>query len=287
MRRRIASPAIVGALLVLAAGLALSGCSSSAQKPVDLKVSVYQLRSDYAIRGAQIEITNRSTSDLTITSATFGSAWFAKTVSSTSTPNQLLAKSTTDFKIALAAGRCGPSTAAPVVHVRYRQADGSTGTTTVTPTIPFDSISVVHGQDCAQEDFEKVATIAVASALRFDPPVAADGKRAALLDLTFTPTGAAGSVTLRSAEDTTLLAQREGTFRTFDLTFTAASAPTTITLDFVPEACLQHRVAEDKIGTLIPLRVDAGPYRDALFSIATPIAVKNALLDWVGAYCGW
>ena len=70
--------------------------------------------------------------------------------------------------------------------------------------------------------------------------------------------------------------------RTFDLTLSAASAPTTVTLDFVPEGCLQHRVAEDKIGTLIPLRVDAGPYRNALFSIAAPTAVKNALLDWVG-----
>jgi hypothetical protein len=294
MRRRIASPAAVGALLALVAGLALSGCSSAslkpAEKPVDLGVSVYQLRSDYAIRGAQIEITNRSSQALTITSATFGSAWFATTVASTSTPNQLLAKSTTDFRIALAAGRCGASKAAPVVRLRYTRHDGTTGAATVTPTIPFGSLSVVHGQDCAQQAFEKVAAISIAPALRFDPPVGpgdAGGKRAALLDLTFTPTGAPGSVTLRTTEDTTLLAQREGTLRTFDLTLTAASAPTTITLDFVPEGCLQHRVAEDKIGTLIPLRVDAGAYHDALFSIASPLAVKNALLDWVGAYCGW
>lgn len=287
MRRRIATPAIVGALVALLAAFALSGCSSPAEKPVSLKVSVYQLRSDYAIRGAQIEITNRSTQNLTITSATFGSAWFAKTVSSTSTPNQLLAKGTTDFRISLADGRCDVAKAAPVVHVHYTRPDHSTGSLTVTPTIPFGSISVVHGQDCAQQDFEKVATITVASALRFDPPTAADGKRAALLDVTFTPTGAPGSVTLHTTEDTTLLAQREGTLRTIDLTLTAASPPTTVTLDYVPEGCLQHRVAEDKIGTLIPMRVDAGPYTNALFSIASPPAVKNALLDWVGQYCGW
>jgi hypothetical protein len=46
-------------------------------------------------------------------------------------------------------------------------------------------------------------------------------------------------------------------------------------------------VAEDKIGTLIPMRVDAGPYKDALFSVAVPTAMKNALLEWVGVYCGW
>jgi hypothetical protein len=272
------------ALLALAV---LSGCGAPAAKPVALSVSVYQLRSDYAIRGAQIEITNRSARDLRITSATFGSAWFTKTVSSPSAPNPLLAQSTTDFRIVLAGGRCDAAKAAPVVTVHYTSPDGSTGTATVIPTIPFDSISVVHGQDCSRQEFEKVAKISIAPVLRFDPPVAADGKRAALLDLTFTPTGAAGSVTLHSTEDTTLLAQRDGPLRTLDLTLTAASTPTTITLDFVPEGCLQHRVAEDKIGTLIPVRVDAGPYRDALFSMAVPPAVKAALLDWVGVYCGW
>ncbi len=291
MERRIASPAIVGALVALFAGLALSGCTSPAQKPVDLGVSVYQLRSDYAIRGAQIEITNRSALDLTITSATFSSAWFAKTVSSTSTPNQLLAKTTTDFRLALAPGRCNAAKAAPRVHVAYRRPDGSTGTQTITPTIPFHSISVVHGQDCAQQDFEKVAKISVASALRFDPPTTAGsgsgGKRAALLDLTFTPTGAAGSVTVHTTEDTTLLAQREGPLRSLNLTLTAASPPTMVTLDFVPEGCIQHRIAEDKIGTLIPFRVDAGPYRNALFSVAVPPAVKAQLYEWVGVYCGW
>lgn len=278
---------------MLAAGLlaivALTGCgaASPSAKPVALSISVYQQRTDYAIRGAQIEITNHSSLDLQIISATFGSPWFAKTVASISTPNQLLAKSTTDFRVILAAGRCDSTKATPVVHVRYARPDGSTGTTTVTPTVPFDSISVVHAQDCTQRDFEKIAKISIASALRFDPPVAADGKRAALLDVTFTPTGAAGSVTLHTTEDTTLVAQREGPLRTIDLTLTAASAPTTITLDFVPEGCIQHRIAEDKIGTLIPLRVDAGPYRNSLFSVAVSPAVKDALYNWVGVYCGW
>src|SRR5882757_7263422 len=123
------------ALLALAV---LSGCGASAAKPVALSVSVYQLRSDYAIRGAQIEITNRSARDLRITSATFGSAWFTKTVSSPSAPNPLLAQSTTDFRIVLAGGRCDAAKAAPVVTVHYTSPDGSTGTATVIPTIPFD-----------------------------------------------------------------------------------------------------------------------------------------------------
>ena len=278
------------AAALVTAGL-LSGCSAPAQKPVALTVAVYQLRSDYAIRGAQIEITNPSKLNLQVTSATFSSSWFASTVSSPSAPTQLLATSTTDFRVVLAEPRCTAQKAAPLVHIEYTRPDGSRGETTVTPTIPFDSISLVHAQDCSRVEFEKVAKITVAPSLRFDP--AADGagvgggRRAALIDVTFTPTGAGGSVTLHSTEDTTLLAQREGTFRSVELTMTAASPPTTLTLDYVPAGCLQHRVAEDKIGTLIPMRVDAGPYRDALFLVPVSTAMKGALLDWVGVYCGW
>lgn len=276
---------MLAAALALAA--VLSGCgafAAKAEKPVKLSVAVYQLRSDYAVRQAQIEITNHGAVDLQVTSATFSSSWFADTVASPSAPSQLLANSTTDFKVALAAPRCDASKAAASVTVRFTRADRTTGTVTMTPTIPFDSLAVVHANDCARHDFEKVAAISIAPAVRFEP---ADGKPVALLDVTFTPTGAAGSATLHSTEDTTLLAQREGTFRSFELTLTAASAPTTITLDYVPAGCLQHRVAEDKIGTLIPLRVDAGAYRNALFSVPVSAAVKAQLLDWVGVYCGW
>ena len=275
----------------LLATAALSGCSAPAQEPVALQVAVFQLRSDYAIRGAQIEITNPSNLNLRVTSATFSSSWFTKTVSSPSAPTQLLAKSTTDFRVVLAEPRCDVPKAAPVVRVGYTRPDGSRGETTVTPTIPFDSISLVHAQDCSRAEFEKVAKISIAPTLHFDPEAGGSGaddrKRAALIDVTFTPTGAAGSVTLHSTEDTTLLAQREGTFRSVELTVTATSAPTTLTLDYVPAGCLQHRVAEDKIGTLIPMRVDAGPYRNALFLVPVSTSMKGALLAWVGSYCGW
>jgi hypothetical protein len=283
---------LVAGLLAAVMTLALlTGCSAAAPAPVPLKVAVYQLRSDYAVRGAQIEITNPSKLDLQVTKATFASSWFSTVASSPSAPNQLLAKSTTDFRIALAHPLCTATSAKPVVRIDYTRPDGSHGETVVVPTIPFHSIAVVHAQDCAQVDFEKVAKISIASTLRFDPatPAAADGsgRRSALVDVTFTPTGAAGSVTLHTTEDTTLLAQLEGTLRSFELTWSATSLPTTVTLDYVPASCLEHRVAEDKIGTLIPLRVDAGPYENALFSVAVPAALKAELMDWVGVYCGW
>ena len=273
------------AVAAVAACSALGGCAASTPPTaVRLTVSVFQYRSDYAPRQAQIEVDNRSGTDIEVTSARFESAWFQTAMSSKSAPSQVLGHATTDFPVVLSAAACSVNSAVPRVVIDYTAKDGTKGRTTVTPDVPFHSLATVHASDCSRQQFERVATIRAASALRFER---VGGRQIALLDVTVTPTGAPGSVTLRSTEDTTLLAQREGQLRTFDTTFTAASAPQTIELDYTPTRCEQHVVAEDKVGTVVPIRVDAGTYRNALFGFAVSPAVKNELLDWVGRYCGW
>lgn len=286
MRSRRRGRLTITATIVILATSALSACSAPHLTTPPLHVAVFQLRSDYAVRGAQIEVTNSGKLDLTITSATFSSGWFAGTVASPAAPNPLLAGATIDFRVALGEPRCDVATASPLVRLGYTRSDGSRGHQTVRPAVPFDSIATVHAQDCAQARFEKVAAISVAPALRFET-TGSTSAHAALLDVTLTPTGAPGSVTLESTADTTLLAQREGPLRSIALTLTAASAPTTITLDYVPASCLEHRVAEDKIGSLIPMRVDVGDSHNVLFLLAVSASLKSQLLDWVGIYCGW
>jgi hypothetical protein len=272
------------ALLVVAAAVAgVAGCAAAPAAPT-FSFSVFQLRSDYAPRQAQIEITNRSGVDVEITSATFESAWFAGAVTSRSTPSQVVGRGTTDFPVVLAAPKCLPANAKPVVTIRYTATNGASGSVRAIPTVPFGSLTAVHRQDCSRVAFEEVAQVSIAKTLRFET---VDGKPIALLDVTITPTDERGSVTLHSIQDTTLLAQREGQLRSVELTFDSASPPTTITLDFVPARCEQHVVAEDKVGTVIPFHVDAGQYRDAEFGIPVSPAVKTQFLDWVGRYCGW
>ena len=276
--------------LAIAVVAVLAGCTTTpAPTPVPtpeitFDISVFQLRSDYAPRQAQIEIHNRSAIDITVTDARFESAWFDGAVSSASAPARVPAGVTTDFPVRLAHPRCTAAAASPEVTVTYRTNKGKERAVTVTPRVPFDSLGMVHASDCAELAFESVATITPASALRY---VDVGGRPVALLDLTIAPTGAAGAVTLRSTEDTTLLAQREGQLRTIDQTFTAASATTVITLSYTPSRCEQHVVAEDKVGTLVPIRVDAGPFSNALFTVAVSPAVKAEFYDWFARYCGW
>jgi hypothetical protein len=273
--RRLAAVVVLGMVAAL-----LSACGAAPTVPIT--VSFFQYRSDLAIRHSQIEVHNHGTVAITVTSATFASAWFTTKVSSASAPSQVPAGSSIDFPVALPKAVCSSATPKPVVSIRYSTAGGTTGETTVTPTLPYHTISSLHAEDCSLAEFQKVATITPASALRFQQ---VGDKQNALLDFTVTPTGAPGSVEILTTQNTTLLSQPEGELRTIDETFTAESPPTVITLDFVPSRCEAHVIAEDKVGTVIPFRVNAGPYRNAVFTIDAPPAVKNEILDWVGDYC--
>lgn len=268
-------------MLLALVSLLLTGCTSAPKVP--LSVSFFQYRSDLAVRQSQIEVHNLSTIDITITSASFSSAWFSHAKSSKSAPSQVPAGSTIDFPVVLPSGVCSSGAAQPRVKLEYTTSDGTKGTASLTPTLPFHTISALHAADCSLREFEKVATIVPASALRFEQ---VGNKQNALIDFTVTPTGAPGSVEILTTQNTTLLSQTEGELRSFDQTFTAASPPTVLTLDVVPSRCEAHVIAEDKVGTVIPFRVNAGRYRNAVFTIAVPSSTKNELLDYVGTYCG-
>lgn len=259
----------------------LAGCS--ANRPVQLTVSVFQYRSDLAVRQAQIEVQNRSAAALTVTSARFASAWFDGIRNSRSVPSRVPAGSTIDFPVLLPPGRCAATAPQAVVTIGYRAADGRSATETLTPKLPFHTISALHVEDCSLNAFEKIATIAAPSELRFE---AVGGRMNALLDFTVTPTGSPGTVTVVSSQNTTLLSQPEGELRTIDRSFSSSSPPGVITLNFVPSRCEAHVIAEDKVGTIIPIRVDVGPYRNAVLMIAVPKQVKNQLLEFVARYCG-
>ena len=104
-----------------------------------------------------------------------------------------------------------------------------------------------------------------------------------------------GAFTIESARGTTLLAQLDPTTgelvnaREIGLVVDAASAPSTIELDLVPNRCDPHAIAEDKRGTIIPLRVGfAGdPAGEGVgeIAVATSPDVAAALYDFVRAAC--
>ncbi len=272
--------ATIGAALI-AMLVALSGCSS---EPVPkLSVALFQNRADYASRSLQVEITNLGAEDVVIRRATFTSPFFETGGSARHLPYTLTAGSTADFPATVPAALCAPSGAKPSVTLTVRARDGSDSTMTLTPTVPFNSLASLHAQDCGRQAFERIARITPAAHLRFE---LRNGAEIALLDLRITPTGVAGVARLVSTTGTTLLIPTEGEVRPLDLTVTATSPPTTLTLDFVPSRCGTHVISEDKIGTLIPFHAVAGDFSDAYFRVPVSPVVKGEFYDWVGRYCG-
>lgn len=280
MRTRPVLALIVTALLLL-----LGGCSSEpAPAPAPkLSVSLFQNRADYATRRLQVEITNRGSTDVVITAATFTSPYFAGSGTAGHLPYTLVAGTTTDFPASVPPPVCDGADAKPTATIRVKSAGGSALVVKTTPEVPFNSLGALHAQDCGQQAFEKVATISPAPHLRFETR---DDSELALLDITIVPTGSAGSVTLVSTTGTTLLIPTEGEVRPLGLAFSAASAPSILTLDFVPSRCGTHVISEDKIGTLIPFHAVAGEFSDAYFRVAVSPVVKGEFYDWVGRYCG-
>ena len=264
----------------------LSGCSAAPAPK--LSVALFQNRADYATRSLQVEITNRGDADVVITAATFTSDYFEGSGTAGHLPYTLVAGTTTDFPATVPPPVCdGPHTrptdTRPTATIHVTPKGGSPLVVNSTPTVPFSSLGTLHAQDCGQQAFEKVASITSAPHLRFETR---DGTALALLDITITPTGSAGTVTLVSTTGTTLLIPTEGEVRPLGITSSAASAPTILTLDFMPSRCGMHVISEDKIGTLVPFHAVAGGFEDAYFRVAVSPVVKAEFYDWVGRYCG-
>ena len=268
--------------LTLAALLLLLGGCTGAPTP-KLSVSLFQNRADYATRRLQVEITNRGTTDVVITAATFISPYFTGSGTAEHLPYTLVAGTTTDFQAKVPPPVCDGPDSTPTATIHFTTKDSTELVVSTTPNVPFNSLGALHSRDCGQQAFERAASITPAPHLRF---VERDGTELALLDVVITPTGAAGTVTLVSTTGTTLLIPTKGEVRMLGLTFTAASPPTTLTLDFVPSRCGTHVISEDKIGTLVPFHAIAGQFSDAYFRVAVSSVVTGEFYDWVGRSCG-
>jgi hypothetical protein len=271
----------------MGAGL-LVGCSSPAPEkpptlPSGVSVSILQNRDYYGPRRLEIAVTNDRKSDFEVTEVAFHSARFtgaAPTTSGTLIPGG----TTRNLRVQLGTTSCDPSKTPDTVRVTFTRADGSTATATVEPSSPFHAIETVVAQDCAEQLTAEHVGIALAGELR---TVQRKGHPVALLDVTFTPTGAAGTASIAAITRTILLRPADGSDEwPLDLHVTADSAPTTVTLDIVPANCRLHTVTEDKRGTYFPFTTttDAG---DGLFYLAASNAVKEQFYAYIATYCGW
>lgn len=285
--------------------------SSSGSAPAAAKVTAVlnQFRDNYSKQIIEIQLTNTTGSTLTVQAATvrsplFGSGitWAAGDAGTDLPPGQ--AKS---LPAALPAASCpGPSDAAGTgtvtgtasgtpgtpgtvgdAAVQVRDADGAVTQERVAVTDPFGVLVRNNVEMCVAQ-----AAAAVAD-FRFDPDVTvAAGSRAAVLDLVITPRNTAGDaggadpgLTIDSVGGTTLLEEDAGAPWPHGLAVSGRGAPQRLRLGIRPARCDPHAVADDKVGTLIPLQITVNG-RDGVLKVDTGPLLRGRIYDFVTAACG-
>lgn len=275
------------ALFALCAAAALlGGCAvdPATELPDGVSVSVRQNRDDYAPRRLEIVVTNGSALPLDVWEARLDSPAFAAPAS-TPDPATIRPGGTTALRLQLTAPDCsGAADLAARVALAFTLG-GSSGVVSVVPDDPFGTLPRIRAEDCLAER--------VAVAARIEPGdriavVEEGGRPVAHLRVALVPTGV-GGVRVDSVARTVLLRPASGADGwPVGARIDSSSGPVLIDLPIVPSSCRVHTVAEDKLGTVLPVAVTFDDGTSGVLRVPVEESVRGALLDFIAAdSCAW
>ncbi|WP_354245191.1 hypothetical protein [Arthrobacter sp. UYEF20] len=273
-----------------------------------ISAEINQLRDNYGKQIVSIELTNNSDGVLTVLGARLGSALFTAEFGWQAPPGgiDLPPGQTKSLPAQLPAPVCGPAGGqaddAPTVSLRMARATQTTpaaaspGETLAAAASPGETVAVAAADPfgvLSRNNTEMCLAQAAAAVAGFqlDPAleVAADG-RTAVVRLVITPHDAGpaagpASLTLDRIEGTTLLAEDQSAPWPHAVPVPAGGASRELRLGIRPARCDPHAVAEDKVGTLLPLRVTVGG-RDGLLKVDAGALLRGRIYDFVTTACG-
>ncbi|HEX9229706.1 MAG TPA: hypothetical protein VF885_24175 [Arthrobacter sp.] len=265
--------------------------SPATDAPVTAEIN--QLRDNYSRRIIAIQLTNTTARPVTVLRARAASPLFSGTIEWPATPGgiELPPGQTKILPAPLSSPDCGPLTSVPseeaTVALQLAEAKATGPAATVPATDPYGVLRRNNAEMCLA-----LAVSAVAG-IRLEPEleVSADGQRA-VLGLAITPRGAPGSthpgasatLTLHRIDGTTLLAEDPAAPWPHSVTVHAGGAVQHFRLGIRPARCDPHAVADDKVGTLLPLRVSAGG-RDGVVKIDAGAMLRGRIHDFVSTAC--
>jgi hypothetical protein len=276
------------ATLALAAAT-LCGCATSASvvdPPAGVTVSVYQPRPDIPKNRIAIEVHNDGDQAVTLTAASLHSNFFADDFvwgpgrTATVAPGYAV-----DLRVEIPeVDACDENVAANTVTFDWTVGDAS-GRSEVTPDDGFHMLDRVHDEGCLVQTAQKVATL---TALSLTAPPAQPAPAELLIEVA--PTGADGAITVDAISSTTLLnpARPDGIgVNRLDLGVeVSAAGPGEIRVPIVPNRCDAHALAEDKIGTRMPLSVTLPDGTSGRLVLAASDELRAQMYAFYSAYCG-
>ena len=186
-----------------------------------------------------------------------------------------------DLEFDLPRGRCGTDVAAEVT-VTYRIDDGDLRRSTGPADDRYGSIALFADRDCAESTLTRAASIFVGT-----PSATGEGADAVLhVPVTLTPTGRTDDVSFGGFGSTVLFQQAAGSPTDVDVPL-RGGAPIELVMSVVPARCDTHALAEDKVGTLFDVLVEApGLDENASFYLPLDKSRRTAFFDFFRSSCG-
>lgn len=279
----------VATLLPLLGALVL-GCGAgdepagprTAPFPDDLAAYVDQSRLQREGRTLFVRLVNDAVRRVTVTHADIESPRFG----TITWDGEKSFENEADLEFELPRSGCGTGSDAEV-RLTYRIDDGPELQSTTTATDRYGAVALFMDRDCAEERLREAATLEL-GAVR----ITGEGRSSVYeLPVTLTPTGEQDDVAFVGFEDTVLFRQVRGSAHVDEgVTYPlgADDPPVEVVLRLIPSRCDPHALADDKVGTLVPVRV-TGPDLPPAAAFYLPIGDERraALRGFVPTYCGW
>ena len=277
-------------MVVLAVLTALlgGGCSGAepareaeeAPFPGTLTAYVDQSRVLRQTRTAFVRLVNSSDAEVSVTRAEISSPRFGEVTWT----GQETVVNEADLDFEVPRGTCGAGSDVRL-RLTYRLAGGQERTSTTTATDRYGAIALFLERDCAQQTLTEAADLAVGT-----PRVVGEGRAAVYeLPVRLRPTGGRDDVGFAGFEDTVLFRNTVGSAAvgTVAVPLGPTDPETTVTLRLVPTRCDPHALAEDKVGTLVGVRVTAPGLSDTA-SFHLPIGEEGRadLRGFFATHCG-
>jgi hypothetical protein len=281
--------AVIAAVLTVFAVTLVSGCQatkSPVEPPQGLKVSIYQPRLDISMNRIAIKFHNDGVEPLTITAATLTSNFFASDLdwgpgrSATVSPGFAI-----DLRVDIPlVDSCDESRPANALRFDWSMGEVS-GTSVVIPNDSYGILERLHDNGCFIAAMNTVATL---TAVSLTPP--AEKQTPATILISIAPTGEKGTLTIDSVGSSTLLRPVDSTgigSAKLDLgEVISANGPREITIPIVPNRCDAHGLAEDKVGTRIPLFVTLPDGTKGRFVLPASNQLRAEIYSFYSSFCG-
>lgn len=287
--------------------------SAGSPSPPPVTAMVNQFRDNYGKQIIEIQLTNNSANAVTVHAASITTPLFAAGIAWRASPDgtHIPPGQAKSLPAQLTAANCGTGTgttgplspgpgnpgtggqgvaASVTVRLSPNGAAENAAQENLPATDPFGVLVRNNTEQCLARDAGAVAKIALEPELT----VHGDG-RLAVLRLSIRPTlrtsparqgggSGAGRLVIERIDGTPLLAEDPARPWPLNLAVGAGGPAQEIELGIRPARCDPHAVAEDKVGTVIPLRVAVGA-RTGILKIAADRNLRGRILDFVTAAC--